>query len=74
MYYLVQFQKKQIKILPHSGSKINAINLGYTKKQRLKIWKTNVRAQKIHNSTLKIFRIVIANSQVENKASKPRFF
>ena len=46
----------------------------YIQKLGLKTSKTNVGAQKIDNSTLKIFGIVIANFQMENKISKARFF
>ena len=37
------------------------MNPGYTKKLGLKIWKTNIKAQKIDSSALKIFEMVIAN-------------
>ena len=50
------------------------MNLNYAWKLRFKIQKINIRAQKIDSSALEIFRIVIANFQIENKASKPRFF
>ena len=43
------------------GNKINTINLDYAKKLGLKVWKINVRAQKINNSILKTFEIVIAD-------------
>ena len=74
IYYLVRFQEKQIKTLLDSGSEVNAINPNYTWKLRLKIWKTNVKAQKIDGSTLEIFGMVIADFQMEDKASRPRFF
>ena len=37
------------------------------------IWKTNIRVQKIDVSTFKTFGIVIADFQVENKVSRPKF-
>ena len=37
------------------------MNLNYTWKLKLKIWKTNVGAQKIDGSTLETFEIVIAD-------------
>ena len=46
----------------------------YIKKLCLKPWKINVRGQKIDGSTLKIFRLVIADFQVDNKVGKPRLF
>ena len=34
----------------------------------------NIRAEKINSSALETFGMVIANFQVEDKASRPRFF
>ena len=34
----------------------------------------NVRAQKINDSVLKTFEMVIADFQIEDKVSRPRFF
>lgn len=50
------------------------MNSAYVKKLGLKTWKTNVQAQKINGSILKIFRMVIVDFQVENKIGKPSFF
>ena len=50
------------------------MNLNYARKLGLKIQKTNVGAQKIDGSALETFGMVIANFQVEDKISKPRFF
>ena len=50
------------------------MNLNYARKLRLKIQKTNIGAQKIDGSALKTFGIVIADFQVEDKVSRPRFF
>ena len=46
----------------------------YAERLGFKTWKTNVGAQKIDGSTLETFRIVIADFQVENKGSRPKFF
>ena len=46
----------------------------FARKLGLHIPKTNVRTQKIDSSTLKIFGIMIADFQVEDKGSTPRFF
>ena len=46
----------------------------YVKRLGLHIWKINVGAQKINGSALETFGMVIADFQVENKGSKPRFF
>ena len=74
IYYPVQFQEEQVKALLDSSSKVNAMNLNYAWKLGLKIRRTNVGAQKIDGSALKTFGIVIADFQIENMASKPRFF
>ena len=72
--YPIQFHKKQVKTLFNSGSKVNTMNPDFARKLFLKIWKTNVGAQKIDGSALETFGIIIADFQVENKANRPRFF
>ena len=76
IHYPVQFQEDQerIRALLDSGSEVNAMSPVYTKKLGLKTWKTNVGAQKIDDSALKTFGMVIANFQVENKGGRPKFF
>ena len=74
IHYPVWFQKKQVKALLDSSSKVNAMNPDYARKLRLKIRRTNVGAQKIDGSALETFGMVIADFQVEDKASRPRFF
>ena len=44
--------------------------LGYILKLGLKVCPTNVKVQKINNSTFKKFEIVIASFQVKNKLKK----
>ena len=46
----------------------------YAKKLGLKTRKTNVGAQKIDDSALETFEMVIADFQVEDKSGRPRFF
>ena len=58
----------------NSGSEVNAKSLNFAWKLGLKVWKTNVGAQKIDSSALETFEMVIANFQVEDKANRPRFF
>ena len=72
----MQFQKsqKQVKALLNSGSKVNVINPAFTQKLGLYIWKTNVEAQKIYDSTLETFKIKIADLEVEDKAGRFKFF
>ena len=50
------------------------MNPDYARKLELKIRRTNIGAQKIDGSALKIFGMIIADFQVEDKASRPRFF
>ena len=50
------------------------MNLDYTRKLRFKIRRTIIGAQKINGFTLETFGMIIADFQVENKASRPRFF
>ena len=50
------------------------MNPDYARKLGLKIWRTNIRAQKIDGSVQEIFEMVIADFQIEDKASRPRFF
>ena len=57
-----------------SSSKVNAINPDYAQKLRLKIRRTNIGAQKIDYSALETFGMVITDFQIEDKASRPRFF
>ena len=45
-----------------------------TRKLGLHILKTNVRAQKINGFDIEIFRMAIADFQVEDKVGRPRFF
>lgn len=43
------------------------MTLIYTAKLGLKVCQTDVRAQKIEGSTFKIFKILLANFEVEDK-------
>ena len=58
----------------NSNSKVNAINPDFTWKLGFHIWKINIRAQMINNSTLKTFEIVITDFQVEDKGNRSRLF
>ena len=74
IHYPVQFQEEQVRALLNSGNEVNTMNPDYARKLGLKIRKTNIGAQKIDGSALKTFGMVIADFQMENKASRPRFF
>ena len=56
-----QESQEQVRILFDSDSKINAMNPTFAQKLGLHIRKTNVGAQKIDDSTLEIFEMVIIN-------------
>lgn len=66
--------KRLDKGLLNSRNEDNAINPAFTWKLGFHIQKTNIGAQKIDNSILKTFGIVITDLKIENKASKSRFF
>ena len=74
IHYPVRFQEEQVKALLDSGSKVNAMNPDFARKLGLKVWKTNVGAQKIDGSALETFGMVIADFQMEDKANRLRFF
>ena len=74
IHYPVRFHKKQVKALLDSSSEVNVMNLNYAWKLDFKIRKTNVGAQKIDGSALETFRMVIGDFQIEDKASRLRFF
>ena len=57
-----------------SSNEINIINPAYAGKLGLKNKKTINGVQKIDDSILEIIEIVIANLQLEDKASRPKFF
>ena len=50
------------------------MNLDFVRKLGLKVWKTNIGAQKIDSSTLETFGMMITDLQVKNKVGRPRFF
>ena len=74
IHYPVQFQAEQVKALLNSSSEVNAMSLAYAKRLDLKTQKTNVGAQKIDDSGLETFGMVIADFQVEDKGGRPKFF
>ena len=50
------------------------MNPDFARKLGLKVWKTNIGAQKIDGFVLETFGMVIADFQLGDKANKPRFF
>lgn len=70
------FKKNQAKILVSldSSKEVNAITLAYATNLSWKLWFTNVKTQKIDNSIIKTFKIVLANFQFQDKFKKSQFF
>lgn len=56
------------------GSEVNAKTLADASKLSLTVCHTNVKAQKINDFTLEIFRMVLASFEVEDKLKKVWFF
>lgn len=74
--YPVRFKKNEfnIQILINSSSKVNIMAPAYTVSLGLKIWPSNIRAQKIDCSTLQTFGMVLANFKGDNKLDQSWFF
>ena len=72
IHYPLYFWKNiaGIKALIDLGSEVNVMTLIYTLKLGFKIHSTNIGVQKIDDSTLEIFRIVLTSFQVKNKLKK----
>lgn len=78
IYYSVQFKKDaygtQVYGLINSESKVNVMTLASISKLGLKVYSTNVGAQKIDSSIFKTFGMVLTSFQVEDKLERARFF
>ena len=74
--YPIIFQKKSVPMLAllDSGSKVNAIHPTFAKELGLFIRPIDVRAQKIDDTTLDTFEIVVAAFLVTDKTNQVRFF
>ncbi len=72
IWYLVIF-KNLIEALLNSESKVNAINKAFPSQIGLKIWKTNVRAQKTKGTTLETYKMVVSIFFVLDKSGKKSF-
>ena len=66
--------KKTIRALIDSGSKVNAIASAYTAKIGLNIHPIYVIIKKINGLLLMTFKMIIAGFQVIDKLSRARFF
>ena len=77
IHYPVKFKKNsvyEVRGLINSGSEVDAMIPAYIKKLGFRIRKTDVSAQKIDESTLETYGMVIADFQVQDKFEKARFF
>ena len=77
IHYPLRFynnKKNEVGALINSGSKVNAMTPTYATKLDLKVCRTNVKAEKIDDSTLEMFGIVLVSFQVEDKLGRTRFF
>ena len=72
--YSINFEKQSVSALFNLGSKVNAVHLTLAKKLGLPIKPTNVRAQKIHGSTLDTYGMVVAAFLIKDKADRVKFF
>lgn len=74
IHYPIQFNRFFIKTLIDSDSKINAMQLSFTRKLGFHICKTNMDPQKIDSSRLETFGIVIVLFQMDDNDGKFCFF
>ena len=74
IYYLINFGKKSVSALLDSGSEVNAVYPAFAKELGLPIRPTDVGAQKIDNTMLTTYGIVVAAFLIEDKANRVRFF
>lgn len=76
IYNPMHFKKDQanIQALLDSVSKINVIILVYAANLDLKIWPTNIGAQKIYNSIFEIFKMIQTSFQIHDNLKISRFY
>ena len=73
IWYPIIF-KDQTEALLDSRSKINIISQVFAFELGLKIWKTNVEAQKIDGTILETYKMIVSTISVLDKDNKKRFF
>ncbi len=66
--------KDQIEALLDSESKVNVMSQAFAQQLGLKVHKTNIWAQKIDDTTLETYRMVVSIFSVLDKDSRERFF
>ena len=76
VHYSLRFRKDttDVRALIDSSSEVNVMAPTYASKLGLQVCHTNIRAQIIDGSTLKIFGMVLASFQVKDKLGRTRFF
>ena len=76
IWYPITFRKKSVLVLVlfDSGSKVNAIHPTFARELGLPIRPTDIGAQKIDNTILDIFGMVVTAFSVPDKANRVRFF
>ena len=74
IHYPVQFKKNthgtQVQALIDLGSEINVMIPAYASKLGLRVYRTNIGAQKIDDPTLETFEMVLVSFQVEDKLKR----
>ena len=73
IWYLVTF-KYQIEALLDIKSKVNTMSQAFTSQLGFKIQKTNIEAQKIDNTTLKTYEIIVSTFSILDKDNREKFF
>ena len=73
IWYLITL-KDQNEALLDSKNEVNIMSQAFANQLGLTIQKTNVRAQKIDDTTLEIYRIVVSTFSVSNKDGREKFF
>ena len=72
IWYSVTF-KDETEALFDLESEVNAMSQVFTYQLDLDIWKTNVSTQKINNTFLETYKMVVSNSSVVDKDARKRF-
>lgn len=70
MKYLVIFQSKFIDVLVDLGNEVNAMHLGFNIKLRLVTRPTNIGTQKIDNTYIQMYSMIIAGFSLQDSWEK----
>ena len=73
IWYLITF-KDQTEALLDSESEVNVMNQVFAHQLALKIWKTNIEAQKIDGTILETYGMVVLSFFMADKDDRKRFF